>query len=174
MVFRFFFKILFIFTFISCNELSNDNLDLDFENDFYDSIKKYKAKEFIYLNDGLVPQKNFFINSKLKYLKFRYNPELGFSERRVYFNFENDSIDKFILRKVTPDWKTIEGTNEDNFKFHDSIFIVYPKLNKTNIYYNNKKVKTVKSTLYLNDEKEGIFRIKYYTEKKFHKKALKN
>jgi len=56
MVFRnFIFLILFIFTFISCNEFSNDNLDLDFENEFYDSIKKYKAKEFVYLNDGLVP-----------------------------------------------------------------------------------------------------------------------
>jgi hypothetical protein len=167
----FIFLFLFMLTFISCNELSNDDLNLDIENDFHDSISKNKAKEFIYLNDGLVPQKNFFINSKLKYLKFRYNPELGFSERRVYFNLETDSIDKFILRKVTPDWKTIEGSNEDNFKFYDSIFIVYPKLNKTDIYYSNRKVKTVNSILYLSDEQEGIYRIKYYTENKFQQKS---
>ena len=102
-------------------------------------------------------------------MKFRFNPELGFSERRVYFNLETDSIEKFILRRVTPEWETIKGNNEDEFKFNDSIFVVFPKFNRTDIYFNNNKIKSINSILHFNWEKDDIYRRKHYTEIEYKK-----
>lgn len=161
--------VLFFFSFVSCSDVNNDKVDTLFENEFKASISKNKAIKFKYLFDPLTPQENYFIGNKIKFLKFRFNPELGFSERRVYFNLETDSIEKFILRRVTPEWETIKGNNEDEFKFNDSIFVVFPKFNRTDIYFNNNKIKSINSILHFNWEKDDIYRRKHYTEIEYKK-----
>lgn len=164
--------VLFFFSFVSCSDVNNDKVDTLFENEFRDCIEKSKAVKFDFLQDGLVPQENYFIGNKLKFLKYRYNPELGFSERRVYFNLETDSIENFTLRIVVPEWETIKGNNEDDFKFNDTIFEVFPKLKDIIVYFNNEKVDTLKTLDDFNKEIETIYKIKTQTEKAYIKKAL--
>ncbi|EAZ95916.1 hypothetical protein FBBAL38_00815 [Flavobacteria bacterium BAL38] len=157
------------FLFIRCENANNDILDSDLEKEFKVTIANTNAEEFKYLDDGLVPQENFFINSKLKYLKFRFNPEAGFSERRVYFDLNTDSIEKLVLRRVQADWDSFkDGVYH---KFHDSIFVVYPKMNKTDIYFDNKKIKSLNSKAILLEQEKFIYRLKNCTENVYNKKA---
>ncbi|RTL14009.1 MAG: hypothetical protein EKK56_02700 [Flavobacteriaceae bacterium] len=157
------------FLFIGCKNAKNDILDSDLEKEFKIAIANTNAEEFKYLDDDLVPQENFFINSKLKFLKFRFNPEVGFTERRVYFDLKTDSIEKLVLRKVQADWDSFEDGNYH--KFNDSIFVVYPKTNKTDIYFDNEKVKSINSKFILLKEEKYIYRLKNYTENQHNKKA---
>jgi hypothetical protein len=157
------------FLFIGCENAINDILDSDLEKEFRTAIANTNAEEFKYIDNGLVPQENFFINLKLKYLKFRFNPEAGFSERRVYFDSKTDSIEKFVLRKVQADWDSFE--DGDYHKFYDSIFVVYPKMNKTDVYFDNKKIKSLNSKAVLLKEEKYIYRLKKYTESRYNKKA---
>lgn len=165
-----FIRLLFLsFLFIGCENSNNDILDSDLEKEFRTAIANTKAEEFKYLDDGLVPQENFFLYSKLKYLKFRYNPEAGFSERRVYFDLNTDSIEKLVLRNVQADW---DSFNDGKYnKFSDSIFIVYPKLNKTDVCFDNEKTKSINSKAVLLKEEKFIYRLKKYTEIQYNKKA---
>lgn len=157
-----------LFLFIRCENATNDILDSDLEKEFKGAIANTNAEEFKYLDDGLVPQENFFIDSKLKYLKFRFNPEAGFSERRVYFDLNTDSIEKLVLRRVQADWDSFkDGVYH---KFHDSIFIVYPKMNKTDVYFNNGKVNSINSKAILFEEEKYIYRLKKDTEIEYNKK----
>jgi len=165
-----FVRLLFLsFLFIGCENSNNDILDSDLEKEFRTAIANTNAEEFKYLDDGLVPQENFFIDSKLKYLKFRYNPEAGFSERRVYFDLKTDSIERIVLRKVQADWGSFK--DGDYHKFYDSIFVVYTKMNKTDVYFDNKKVKSLNSKAILLKEENVIYRLKKYTESQYNKKA---
>jgi hypothetical protein len=157
------------FLFIGCENSNNDILDSDLEKEFRTAIANTNAEEFKYLDDGLVPQENFFINSKLKFLKIRFNPEAGFSERRVYFDLKTDSIEKIVLRKVQADWDSFK--DGDYHKFHDSIFVVYPKMKKTDVYFDNKKVKSLNSKAILLKEEKFIYRLKKFTESQYNKKA---
>lgn len=157
------------FLFIGCKNATNDILDSNLEKEFRIAIANTNAEEFKYLDDGLVPQENFFINSKLKFLKFRSNLEGGFTERRVYFDLKTDSIEKLVLRKVQADWDSFEDGNYH--KFNDSIFVVYPKINKTDIYFDNEKVKSINSKSILLKEEKYIYRLKNYTENQYNKKA---
>ena len=152
-----FIRLLFLsFLFIGCENSNNDILDSDLEKEFRTAIANTNAEEFKYLEDGLVPQESFFIDSKLKYLKFRFNPEAGFSERRVYFDLKTDSIERIVLRKVQADWDSFKDGNYH--KFYDSIFVVYPKMNKTDVYFDNKKVKSFNSKAILLKEEKYIYR----------------
>lgn len=165
-----FIRLLFLsFLFIGCENSNNDILDSDLEKEFKTAIANTKAEEFKYLDDGLVPQENFFIDSKLKYLKFRYNPEAGFSERRVYFDLKTDSIERIVLRKVQADWNSFK--DGDYHKFHDSIFIVYPKMNKTEVYFKNEKVKSINSIALFLEQEKYIYKIKKLTENEYNKKT---
>ena len=165
-----FIRLLFLsFLFIGCENSNNDILDSDLEKEFRTAIANTNAEEFKYLDDGLVPQESFFIDSKLKYLKFRFNPEAGFSERRVYFNLKTDSIERIVLRKVQADWDSFE--EGDYHKFYDSIFVVYPKMNKTDVYFDNKKVKSFNSKAILLKEEKFIYILKKNTESQYNKKA---
>ena len=164
-----FIRLLFLsFLFIGCENSNNDILDSDLEKEFRTAIANTNAEEFKYLEDGLVPQESFFIDSKLKYLKFRFNPEAGFSERRVYFNLKTDSIERIVLRKVQADWNSFE--EGDYHKFYDSIFVVYPKMNKTDVYFDNKKVKSFNSKAILLKEEKFIYILKKNTESQYNKK----
>ena len=165
-----FIRLLFLsFLFIGCENSNNDILDSDLEKEFRTAIANTNAEEFKYLDDGLVPQESFFIDSKLKYLKFRFNPEAGFSERRVYFNLKTDSIERIVLRKVQADWNSFE--EGDYHKFYDSIFVVYPKMNKTDVYFDNKKVKSFNSKAILLKEEKFIYILKKNTESQYNTKA---
>ena len=165
-----FIRLLFLsFLFIGCENSNNDILDSDLEKEFRTAIANTNAEEFKYLDDGLVPQESFFIDSKLKYLKFRFNPEAGFSERRVYFNLKTDSIERIVLRKVQADWNSFE--EGDYHKFYDSIFVVYPKMNKTDVYFDNKKVKLFNSKAILLKEEKFIYILKKNTESQYNTKA---
>lgn len=157
------------FLFIGCENATNDILDSDFENDFRTAIANANAEEFKFLDDGLVPQENFFINSKLKFLKIRFNPEAGFSERRVYFDLKTDSIEKIVLRRVQADWDSFE--DGVYHKFYDSIFVVHPNMIKTDVYFENKKIKSLNSKAILLKEEKYIYRLKKYTESQYNKKA---
>lgn len=157
------------FLFIGCENATNDILDSKLEKDFKITIVNTNAEEFKYQEDGLVPQENFFIDSKLKFLKFRFNPEVGFTERRVYFDLKTDSIEKLVLRKVQADWDSFEDGNYH--KFHDSIFIIYPKMNKTEVYFGNKKIKSLNLKSILSEEEKYIYRLKNYTESEYNKKG---
>ncbi|TDR26018.1 hypothetical protein [Flavobacterium cheniae] len=165
-----FIRLLFLsFLFIGCENSNNDILDSDLEKEFRTAIANTNAEEFKYLEDGLVPQESFFIDSKLKYLKFRFNPEAGFSERRVYFDLKTDSIERIVLRKVQADWDSFE--EGDYHKFHDSIFVVYPKLNKMDVYFDNEKLKSLNSKGILLEDERYIYRLKKNTESQYNKKA---
>ena len=165
-----FIRLLFLsFLFIGCENSNNDILDSDLEKEFRTAIANTNAEEFKYLDDGLVPQESFFIDSKLKYLKFRFNPEAGFSERRVYYNLKTDSIERIVLRKVQADWDSFKDGNYH--KFYDSIFVVYPKMNKTDVYFDNKKVKSFNSKAILLKEEKFIYILKKNTESQYNTKA---
>jgi hypothetical protein len=165
-----FIRLLFLsFLFIGCENSNNDILDSNLEKEFRTAIANTNAEEFKYLEDGLVPQESFFIDSKLKYLKFRFNPEAGFSERRVYFDLKTDSIDRIVLRKVQADWDSFE--EGDYHKFYDSIFVVYPKLNKIDVYFDNEKLKSLNSKGILLEDERYIYRLKKNTESQYNKKA---
>lgn len=167
---NFFIRLLFLSVlFIGCENSNNDILDSDLEKEFRTAIANTNAEEFKYLEDGLVPQESFFIDSKLKYLKFRFNPEAGFSERRVYFDLKTDSIERIVLRKVQADWDSFE--EGDYHKFHDSIFVVYPKLNKMDVYFDNEKLKSLNSKGILLEDERYIYRLKKNTESQYNKKA---
>ncbi|CAM3867569.1 hypothetical protein FLCU109888_05630 [Flavobacterium cucumis] len=165
-----FIRLLFLsFLFIGCENSNNNILDSDLEKVFRTAIANTNAEEFKYLKNGLVPQESFFIDSKLKYLKFRFNPEAGFSERRVYFDLKTDSIEKLVLRKVQADWDSFEDGKYH--KFHDSIFVVYPNMNITEVYFKNEKVKSINSKTILLEEEKYIFNLKNHTQNEYNKKA---
>lgn len=166
---RLFSSLFLSFLFIRCQNATNDILDSDLEKEFKGAIANANAEEFKYLDDGLVPQENFFIDSKLKFLKIRLNPEVGFSEKRIYFDLKTDSIEKFVLRKVQADWDSFEDGKYH--KFNDSIFVVYPKMNKTDVYFDNEKIISLNSKAILLEEEKFIYRLKNYTENEYNKKA---
>ena len=162
-------SLFFSFLVFGCKNATNDIFDSELEEEFRKDISNINAEEYKYLEDGLVPQQNFFIGSKLKFLKFRFNPEGGFTERRVYFDLKTDSIEKIILRTVDGDWDSFD--NGRYHKFYDSIFVVYPKINKTDVYFDNEKIKSLNSKAILLEEKKYIYELKKYTEMEFNKKA---
>lgn len=79
---------------ISCSNKNNEKTYLKFENQFNKNVLDSKAKSFNFEYDGLVPQNSFFINSKLKFLKYKHVPENGTIESLVYFDFNSDKIKK--------------------------------------------------------------------------------
>ena len=115
-------SILTLFTFVfflsGCMITPNNYLiDERFENEFLSKIKQDSALYFDYQYDVLTPQKSFFIDNKLKYLKFRHGPEVGFVECRLTFDLTNDSIEKYTLREVLPNFE-----RDNNEKVNDTIF----------------------------------------------------
>ncbi len=148
-------------------EQSNDNIYSSFESEFYESISKSNAKSFNYLYDGLVPQKSFFSNNKLKYLYFRHGPELGYAEGFVYF--ENDSIEKLIFRKVLPDY-----SSKSKDILNDSLFVLYPKVNKSELYFDDDLIEGKFRTDILLENVDFVYAMKNQTEFEFKKFHLNN
>ena len=153
-------------SFISCKQTANDKLDKKLSEEFYDSIKSQNAEKFEFNYDGLTPQESYFKDGKIQFLKFRQNPEAGFSEGMIYFNSQTDSIDKYILRQVVPEWKTY---NDDMFdKYFDTIYIISPNLNKTKTYSKNNLIDSTFRP-YINDwNVKFIYKMKKGTEEKYN------
>ena len=145
-----------------CESVTNDELYNKMEQDFSADITENKAEYFEYLYDGLVPQSSYFVESKIQYLKFKHNPEVGFSEGLIYFDFETDAIKKYVLRKVRPDWREYEeGKNE---KFFDTIFVLYPNRKDGEVYYGNKLIDKKYREDILKENLDFIYAMKKRTE----------
>ena len=155
--------ILFIISFLtlqSCQK-NNDKIDLNFEKEFQDSIKKNNAEFFKYQYDGLTPQKSYFVNSKLRFVKFHFGPELGSVDARVYFDEKTDSISKYVLRNIEPeDWKTE--------KLVDTIFVIDPRKKITIAYVNNVLVDSTFNKMAFNSNIVFIKKMKLDTENKYN------
>lgn len=151
---------------VSCKQTTNDTLDKKLSKEFYNSINEQNAEKFEFNYDGLTPQESYFVDGKIRFLTFRQNPEAGFSEGKIIFNAQTDSIEKYILRIVEPEWKTYEDNIFD--KFFDTIYIIHPKERKTFAYSNNKIVDSTFNP-YINDWNVNfIYKMKQETEKKYN------
>ena len=69
--------------FVSCSNKNNEITYLKFENEFNKNILDNKAKSFNFEYDGLVPQNSYFVNSKLKFLKYKHGSENGSIESLI-------------------------------------------------------------------------------------------
>lgn len=151
---------------LSCKQATNEQLDVQLTNEFYGAIANDKAKKFEYDYDGLVPQESYFTNGKIKFLKFRNGPEAGFSEGKVYFNLATDSIEKYVLRIVEPEWKTYNDNMFD--KYFDTIHIIYPSKRKMYRYVDNKLVDSTYDPYMSNWNVQFIYKMKTNTEKVYN------
>ena len=157
---------LLLLSLASCKQRSNDKLDEKLTKEFNNSINEKNAKKFEFNYDGLVPQESYFVDGKIKYLKFKQNPEAGFSEGKIIFNSKTDSIERYILRIVSPEWKTYHNDIFD--KYSDTIYIIFPTENKTFAYSKNKFVDSMFRP-YINQwNVEFISEIKHETEKEYN------
>src|SRR5690606_14761428 len=83
--------IILAFTLQSCSN-PNDRVYKNLINRINDSIEKNNAEEFNYTYDILLPQKSFFVISKIKLLTLRASGEFCDSETNYLFDLKNDSI----------------------------------------------------------------------------------
>ncbi|MDR2207077.1 MAG: hypothetical protein LBE36_13090 [Flavobacteriaceae bacterium] len=164
-------KLLFLLSLVilvNCKKITNDKLDAQLAKEFYDSIKSVNAQSFEYRYDGLAPQESYFVNGKIRFLKFRTSGEDGFAERKIIFNNQTDSIEKYILREVIPNWETYNGNvyGDMHDEYFDTIYIIYP--NKKQIFTYSKN-KLVDSTFKPNiGGTNYIYTMKKQTEKKYN------
>jgi hypothetical protein len=151
---------LLIFLLLNCGK-NNNELNTKFENEFNDSIKKSNAKSFEYNYYELTPQKSYFVNSKLRFLKFHIGPEFGSIDSKIYYDQKTDSIKKHVLRIVeVENWKTE--------KLVDTIFVMYPEKKKIYSYVNNKLVDSTFKKQIFEWNQKFIKNIKHTTEEKYN------
>lgn len=144
---------------------NNDITNVRFENDFLSRIKQDNAQYFDHSKDGLVPQKSYFIANKLKYLQFRHGPEVGFVEGKVILNLATDSIEKYIVRKVLPDFRS-----ENDKKVNDTIFVFYPKRHAAEIYHDNNLIDTAYRRDIFKEQGKYIYELIKSTQNEFKKR----
>lgn len=150
----------------SCSNKNNKKTYLKFENEFNKDILDNKAKSFIFNYDGLVEQNSYFVNSKLKFLKYKHRPENGSIESLIFFDINSDNIEKIIRRQIYYEWN--DNRNERSEKFSDTIFLILFDKNKIYTYFDNKIVdSTFKKNVYETDIK-FIKNMKTETEKKYN------
>lgn len=150
----------------SCQSSNNNRIHKELVKEFRDIIENSKATYFDFKYDGLVPQESYFVDGKLKYLKFKFNPEAGYSESCVSFDSRTDSIDKYVLRVVTPEWKTYSESIFDTY--YDTLFVIYPAKNIVHTYANNSLVDSFQNNI--NDYNiEFVYKMKHGTEMAFQK-----
>jgi len=139
---------------------------LKFENEFNKNILDNKAKSFNFEYDGLVPQNSYFVNSKLKFLKYRHGPENGSIESLIFFDSNSDVIKKIIRREVYYEWD--DNRNERTGKSSDTIFVIQFDKNKVYTYFDNKLIdSTFRKEVYETDIK-FIKKMKTVTEKNYN------
>ena len=165
-IFNTYLLILTIVLFVSCSNKNNDITYFKFENEFNKNILDTKAKSFNFEYDGLVPQNSYFVNSKLKFLKYRHGPENGSVESLIFFDINSDVIKKIIRRKVYYEWD--DERNERNGKLSDTIFVIQFDKNKVYTYFDNKLIDSnFRKEVYETDIK-FIRKLKTETEKNYN------
>lgn len=151
---------------VSCSNKNNKMTYSKFENEFNKNISDSKAKSFNFEYDGLVPQNSYFINSKLKFLKYKHGPENGSIESLVYFDFISDKIKKIIRREIYYEWD--EKRNEKNGKLSDTIFVIQFDDNKVYTYFDNKLIDSTFRESVFKTDIDFIEKMKSETEKKYN------
>lgn len=165
-IFNTYLLILITVLFVSCSNKNNEKTYLKFENEFNRDLLNNKAKSFNFDYDGLVPQNSYFVNSKLKFLKYKHGPENGSIESLIFFDINSDTIKKIIRRKIYYQWD--DNRNERNEKFSDTIFVILFDKNKMYTYFDNKLIdSSFKKNVYETDIK-FIKNMKTETEKKYN------
>jgi hypothetical protein len=166
LIFNTYLLILTTTLFVSCSNKNNEETYLKFENEFNKNILDNKAKSFNFEYDGLVPQNSYFVNSKLKFLKYKHGPENGSIESLIFFDINSDTIKKIVRREIYYEWD--DNRNERNGKFSDSIFVILFDKNKMYTYLDNKLIdSTFRKKVYETDI-EFIKNMKIETEKKYN------
>lgn len=130
----------------------------ELNSDFQDSIKKYNAKEFDYQDDGLKPQKSYFVGDKLMFLELTHRGEYIEIEEKFIFNIENQSIIYHFARKI-------EIPINQKTKSTDSLFITNFRKDETEIFVENHLVKTKKGID--NEYFKAIYSVKKNTENSY-------
>jgi hypothetical protein len=150
--------------FVSCSNKNNEITYLKFENEFNKSILENKAKNFNFEYDALVLQNSYFVNSKLKFLKYKHGPENGSVESLIFFETNSDEIKKIIRREVYYEWD--DHKNERTGKSSDTLFVIQFDKIKMYTYFDNKLLdSTFRKEVYETDIK-FIKNMKTVTEKK--------
>ncbi|MES2812477.1 MAG: hypothetical protein V4670_08415 [Bacteroidota bacterium] len=152
---------LIFFVVFACSR-DNKILVREFENEFSDSITKHNAKFFAYQYDGLVPQKSYFIDSKLKFLQYKHGPENGSVESMVFFDMKTDSLKKIVRRIIYYDWD--DERNERTRNFSDTLYVIQVDKRKTLTYVNNELIDSIFKPKVLDNDKRFIIEMKKQTE----------
>ena len=160
------FLILTTALFISCSNNNNEKIYLRFENEFNKDILDNKAKSFNFEYDGLVPQNSYFVNSKLKFLKYKHGPENGSIESLIFFDINSDIIKKIVRREIYYEWD--DSRNERNGKFSDTLFVILLDKNKIYTYFDNKLIDSTFNKNVYETDIEFIENMKTETEKKYN------
>ncbi|WP_426486033.1 hypothetical protein [Flavobacterium sp. 2] len=164
-IFQIVFCTLLLTIFSNCSKENNDDIIKQFENEFNDSITKYKAEKFEYKFDALVQQTSYIVDYKVKFLKYAHEPENGLIQSLVFFDFSTDSIQKIIRREITPKWR------DNSFKLEDSndttyVLFYIPK-KKVLKYYDNKLIDSSFEEAILKKDINYVKKMKAETEKKY-------
>ncbi|MFC4818572.1 hypothetical protein [Flavobacterium sp. GCM10023249] len=149
-----------ILIFLSSCEVDNNKLFESLNKEFLEAIYKNKAKKFVYQVDGLVPQESFFINRKLKYLKYHHGPENGSIDYLIYFDLKTDSVSKIIRREVG------FGNHDENY--NDSIFVFSNNLKNHECFVGNKLTDSTPAIKKVEIDRTFIRAMKSETEKKYN------
>lgn len=146
---------------------SNTTLQSKFQQEFEDSIFNAGAVKYKYLYDPLTPQASYLVGSKIQFLQFRMNPEVGFSEAYIFFDSEKDSIEKYILRIAQPNWEDYSNSYDDTF--HDTIYEIYPKLKLTIAHSDGHHIDSIFRENIIEHYIKFIYEMKRSTENKYLK-----
>ena len=123
--------------FISCSQKS-ETLQEKLEKEFEQAKLKVAGRE---RNIQTAPDwkaKVYFKNSKAILIFEETMPELGFTSKRIYCDESGVEIEKIVYRKCLPNWK------EQSYKLQDSTFIIFPKQNLVESYFENELVNSSK------------------------------
>jgi hypothetical protein len=97
----------------------------------------------------------YFKNSKAVLIFEKTKPEIGYSTTRIYCDELGNVIEKVVYRKCLPNWK------ENSGKLYDSTFIIFPKNNIVESYFENKLINSSKKVKF----SEKIIKRAHYTKK---------
>jgi len=127
--------LIFIITtlFISCSQKS-ETLQEKLEKEFELTKLKIAVRERNIQTAPDWKDKVYYKNNKAILIFEETMPELGFTSKRIYCDEAGVEIKKIVYRKCLPNWKG------ESYKLQDSTFIIFPKQNLVESYYENKLV----------------------------------
>jgi hypothetical protein len=146
-----------------CSSASNETLYTRLTTALNETAIRNKAIEYSYQHDPFTPQTNFLIDGKLKYISYTFGPDDGREMMMAYFNLVTDSVDKFVLR-------SLDFHRHDNSLFSnttDTLYMLYPKSNRTEIYVGGAITKIVSNVELLYSQLPFLHQMKQATEKMY-------